>query len=103
MATDGDLLKRIVTSIAVLLVAAAVTYLLPIWVFCALTVVFISFSMHEFLSIVEKKGYFVYKYFGVGFGIAIPIVIYLHYGQGYANLEAFFIVIACPGVMDRML
>jgi len=87
--------KRVLTSLAIVLMAGIVTFFLPNWIFCLMAVFFIGFSLYEFFSIVEKKGVFVYKYFGTVTGIIIPVAIYLHLGGGYANLEPFFIVIAC--------
>ena len=44
----------------------------------------------------EKKGIFVYKYFGILIGMLVPIIIYFHLGtEGYFELDPFFIVIAC--------
>ncbi|MCQ9207508.1 MAG: phosphatidate cytidylyltransferase [Omnitrophica bacterium] len=92
----GDsILKRIVTSLLVVFAAYAVTFLLPDWTFCLLTILFIGMALHEFFSIIEKKGLTVYKYFGTIVGMLIPIGIFLHLGGGYANLEPLFIVMAC--------
>lgn len=79
----------------IIFIVGVTTFLLPNWVFCLLTVLFIGPALYEFFSILEKKGLIVYKYFGVVAGIVIPIAIYLHIGEGYANLEPFLIVIAC--------
>ena len=65
------------------------------WVSFLLAIIFIGFSLNEFFSIVARKRLFVYKYFGIAAGIVIPVVTYLHLGEGCANLEPFFIVIAC--------
>ena len=90
-----SILKRIVTSLGIVSVAGIITFLLPDWVFCLLTVLFIGFALYEFFSVIEKTDLFVYKYFGIAAGVVIPIAIYLHLGEGHANLEPFFIVIAC--------
>ena len=89
------MLKRIATSIAVLIIAGFIIFTLPKWVFCILVSVFIGVAMYEFFTIVEKQNFFVYKYFGVTLGCIIPITTYLNLGQGYANVEPFIIVIAC--------
>ncbi|MGB2705600.1 MAG: phosphatidate cytidylyltransferase [Candidatus Omnitrophota bacterium] len=91
----ADILKRVATSLVVALLAYLVTFILPNWVFCLMTMLFIGAALYEFFSIVETKGIVVYKYFGITAGVIIPIVTYLHLGEGYANLEPFFIVIAC--------
>ncbi len=90
-----NILKRIVTSLGIVFVAGIITFLLPDWVFCLLVVLFVGFALYEFFSVIEKTDLFVYKYFGTVAGIIIPIAIYLHLGEGHANLEPFFIVIAC--------
>ena len=90
-----NILKRVVTSLLIVLAAWIIMFFLPNWVFCLLTVSFIGTALYEFFTIVEKKKIFVYKHFGVIAGIVIPIATYLHLGEGYANLEAFLIVMAC--------
>ena len=92
---EGNLLRRVITSLAVAAVVVVIIFIMPNWAFCLLTVAFIAPALYEFFSIVEKKGIFVYKYFGVTAGVIIPFATYLHLGEGHANLEPFFIVIAC--------
>lgn len=92
----GDnILKRVAMSFAIVFSAGAIIFLLPNWVFCLLVVLFIGVALYEFFSVVEKENIFVYKYFGIVAGIILPIAIYLHLGEDYANLEPFFIVMAC--------
>ncbi|GAF69129.1 unnamed protein product, partial [marine sediment metagenome] len=91
----ADIFKRVIISLGILLLTGVILFLLPNWVFCLLVALFICVALYEFFSIVEKKGLFVYKYFGIVAGIIIPLAIYLHLGEGHANLEPFFIVIAC--------
>jgi len=56
----------------------------------------IGVGLLEFFSMVEKKGIFVYKYFGIIVGMLVPIIIFFQMGsEGYFTLEPFFIVIAC--------
>lgn len=90
-----SILKRIVTSLGIVFLVGIITFFMPNWVFCFLVAGFIGFSLYEFFSVIEKRNIFVYKYFGVAAGGIIPIAIYLHLGEGHANLEPFFIVIAC--------
>ncbi len=92
----GDnILKRVMTSLVVVLGVFAVTFIFPDWAFCLLAVLFISLALYEFFSILEKKGLIVYKYFGTIAGSIIPVAVYLYLGGKYPNLEPFFIVIAC--------
>ena len=90
-----NLIKRIATSLVIIFIAGVITFIAPNWVFCLLTIAFICMALFEFFTIVERKGIFVYKYFGIIAGAIIPVAIALHLGEGYANLEPFFIVIAC--------
>ena len=91
----ANTLKRITTSIVVLGIVGAIVFILPKWTFCILVSVFVGASMYEFFSIVERKNFCVYKYFGITLGCIIPITTYLNLGRGYANVEPFIIVIAC--------
>ena len=73
-----------------------IIFLFPNWLFAILTSAFIGLGLHEFFRMVEKRGIFVYKYFGIAVGMAVPIVVYLERGSiGYVDIDPFFIVIAC--------
>jgi len=90
-----SIVKRAVTSLIVISIVGVITFFLPDWAFCLLTVAFIGLALYEFFTIVERKGHTVYKFFGITVGIIIPVAIYLHLGDGQANLEPLFIVMAC--------
>jgi phosphatidate cytidylyltransferase len=94
MARD-NILKRCITSLVIVAVVGIVIFLMPNWVFCLLACSFIVQALYEFFSMVEKRGLFVYKYFGIVAGVLIPVSVYLHLGGIYPNVEPFFIVIAC--------
>lgn len=89
------LIKRIISSVLVLIPVYLVLYVFPNWVYLALTTVFIGAGMSELFKIVEARGIFVYRYFGIIVGFLIPICIYLHLGENYLDLEPLLIVIAC--------
>jgi len=91
----ADILKRVITSLAVIFLAYLATFVFPNWVFCLVVMLFVCAALYEFFSIVEKNGIVVYKYFGIIAGAIIPIVTYLHLGGGYNNLEPLSIVMAC--------
>jgi hypothetical protein len=55
----------------VLLLAGITIFLMPNWVFMFVTMGFIAMSIAEFFSIVENRGIFVYKYFGIVAGCVI--------------------------------
>ena len=90
-----SIVKRIVTSILVLGTVGIVTFLFPSWVFCIIVLSFVGLALYEFLTIVEKKGLFVYKRFAVIVGSIIPIATYLRLGEGFSAMEPFLITIAC--------
>lgn len=87
--------KRLLTSFLVLFLVYMVVFILPNWSFLMLAILFIILGLNELFSIVEKRGIFVYKYFGIITGCLIPISIYLHRGQHYSDFETLFIVTAC--------
>ena len=96
MADNISLIKRTVTGVLLAILAALVTFYFPNWVFSLLASAMICIGLIEFFSLVEKKGIFVYKYFGVIIGMLVPVIIYFQMGsEGYFTLEPFFIVIAC--------
>ncbi|MDO8525393.1 MAG: phosphatidate cytidylyltransferase [Candidatus Omnitrophota bacterium] len=96
MADNLTLAKRILTSALILTLSGLVIFFFPNWVFSALASVMIGIALMEFFGLVEKKGIFVYKYFGVIIGMCVPLIIYFQMGaEGYFTPEPFVIVIAC--------
>lgn len=96
MADNLSLTRRIVTSVLIITLAGLITFYFPNWVFSLLAAAMIGVALSEFFSLVERKGIFVYKYFGVIVGMLVPLIIYFQMGgEGYFTLEPFFIVIAC--------
>lgn len=96
MADSLSLTKRIVTSFLIVTLAGLITFFFPNWAFSLLASVMIGIALLEFFNLVERKGIFVYKYFGVIIGMCVPVIIYFQMGgEGYFTLEPFFIVIAC--------
>jgi phosphatidate cytidylyltransferase len=73
-----------------------ITFFFPNWIFAVLAALFIGFGLHEYFGMVERKGIFVYKHFGIIVGMTVPIIIYLQRGvEGYVDLDPFLIVLAC--------
>jgi len=96
MADKGSLKKRILSSVLIVALAGMVTFYFPNWAFTLLTSAMIGCALWEFFCLVQKKGIFVYKYFGVLIGMLIPVMLYFQKGfDGYFEIEPFFIVIAC--------
>lgn len=96
MGNSSSLKARVISSILIVALAGIITFYFPNWVFTLLASSMIGFSLWEFFSLAEKKGIFVYKYFGILIGMLVPIIIYLQMGtEGYFSMEPLFIVIAC--------
>ena len=96
MADNSSLKKRITSSILILSLVAIIIFYFPNWVLSLLASFMIGCALWEFFGLVEKKGIFVYKYFGILIGMLVPIIVYFHLGtEGYFEMEPFFIVIAC--------
>jgi phosphatidate cytidylyltransferase len=49
------------------------------WLYVATVVALIALGLHEFLTLVEKKGIQVYKFFGIIVGIIIPMSIFFRF------------------------
>jgi len=96
MADKSSLGKRLISSGLILTLAGIIVFYFPTWVLALLTSAMIGCGLWEFFTLAEKKGIFVYKYFGILIGMLIPIMTYLQLGtEGYFEMEPFFIVIAC--------
>jgi phosphatidate cytidylyltransferase len=69
--------RRILT--ATLLGFFSISTLFVEWLYVATVLVLISLGLYEFFTLIEKKGISMYKYFGMVFGIVIPLSIYLRF------------------------
>ncbi|MCP4649314.1 MAG: phosphatidate cytidylyltransferase [PVC group bacterium] len=87
------LMKRIVTAISVILFVSWGLFFLPAWVYAGVVVFLIGMGLYEFYSLIEKKGIFIYKYFGILMGMLIPLSIYFRF-EPTKGWELFFIVTA---------
>jgi phosphatidate cytidylyltransferase len=91
----GKFLQRAAISIILITVVTAVIYVFPDWLFCVVIALLVGAGQYEFFRMVEKKGVFVYKYFGTITGSLIPVVIFLGAGlSDLKNLEPILIVVA---------
>ena len=85
------LLKRIISSVVLIAIICAVIFSKAL---CGLTVVlFIIAGLYEYFTMLEKKGISIYKYFGIGMGIIIPLSIMFQF-EPTKNWELLFIVLA---------
>jgi len=96
MVDSLSLSKRVFNSLMISSLFGLSIYFFPNWVFSIFISALVGFSLKEFYGIVEKKGIFVYKTFGITIGMLVPVIVHLQMGnEGYFTLEPFFIVIAC--------
>ena len=94
--SENKFVQRTVITLLFIAFVVLLVYLFPNWLYCLVVVSFVVMGMFEFFRMVEKKGIFVYKYFGTIAGGLIPIVVYMGNGfPGLENLEPLFIVVAC--------
>lgn len=84
------LLKRIIS--ASVLVAIIIAAIICRWVFSIAIMFFIILGLYEFFTMLEKKGINIYKYFGIGMGMVIPLSIILRF-ELTKKWELFFIVL----------
>jgi len=96
MADNSSLKKRVTNSVLILTLVGLVIFYFPNWTFSLLASAMTGCALSEFFNLAERKGIFVYKYFGILIGMLVPIVTYFQMGmEGYVTTEPFFIVIAC--------
>jgi phosphatidate cytidylyltransferase len=89
------LLRRTLVTIVLLSIVWVTVYHLPIWMFCLIVAVFIGLAQFEFFKMVEKRGIFVYKYFGTIIGVLLPVVIFIGYRfSDINNLEPMLIMLS---------
>ena len=95
MAGKDSLKKRLISSFLILTLVAIIIFYSPNWAFLLLASAMIGCGLWEFFNLAEKKGIFVYKYFGILVGMLVPVIVYFQSGaEGYFEIEPFFIVIA---------
>ena len=83
--------KRIISSTLLILMVLGVIFV--DWV-CGLIITgFIVLGLYEFFTMLEKKGIKIYKYFGIGMGVIIPLSIMLRF-EPTKSWELLFIVLA---------
>ncbi|MFH1394694.1 MAG: phosphatidate cytidylyltransferase [Candidatus Omnitrophota bacterium] len=76
---------RTIVSLILILAVTVVIYFPPNWVFCLIISLFVALGQFEFFHLVEKRGIFVYKYFGTILGAAIPFVVF--FGNSFPVLK----------------
>jgi phosphatidate cytidylyltransferase len=89
-----NLLKRVVTGGALIAVTAWLLFLQNPVFFSIEATLFIALALYEFFELLLKSGVPVSKYFGIGMGAVIPLVIYMEFGSTRSG-EVLFLVIGC--------
>lgn len=85
------LAKRIISSLA--LVGVIIITILFKFIFNIVILIFTVIGLYEFFTMLEKKGISIYKYFGIGIGIIIPLSIMFGF-EATKKWELFFIILA---------
>ena len=85
------LIRRIFTTL--ILIAIAVIAILNKWIFTIVATLLIIGGLYEFFKLIEKKGIYIYKYFGIVIGTIIPLSIFFEF-ELTKNWEFLFIVLA---------
>ncbi|MFH0762644.1 MAG: phosphatidate cytidylyltransferase [Candidatus Omnitrophota bacterium] len=85
------LLKRIISSLA--LIGIIIITILFKFIFNIAIVIFTVIGLYEFFTMLEKKGIGIYKYFGIGIGIIIPLSIMFGF-ETTKKWELLFIILA---------
>ncbi|MBU1087822.1 MAG: phosphatidate cytidylyltransferase [Candidatus Omnitrophica bacterium] len=83
--------KRVITAISIILFVGLGLFFLPQWVYAMVVILLIAGGLNEFYNLIEKKGIFIYKYFGIFIGIIIPLSIYFGF-ELTKGWELLFIV-----------
>ena len=86
----NKLTKRVITAISIILFVGFGLFLLPRWFYALVVILLIAGGLNEFYGLIEKKGIFIYKYFGVFIGVLIPLSIYFRF-EPTKGWEMFFI------------
>jgi phosphatidate cytidylyltransferase len=84
------LLKRIISSS--ILIGVIIGTIFVDWLCGLLVVVFIVGGLYEFFTMLEKKGIYIYKYFGIALGTVIPISIVFRF-ESTRSWELLFIML----------
>jgi len=85
------LIKRLISSLLLISLIVTVIFFDRL---CALVItLFVMAGLYEYFTMLEKKGIKIYKYFGIGVGIIIPLSIMFKF-EPTKNWELLFIVLA---------
>jgi phosphatidate cytidylyltransferase len=85
------LIKRIISSLALISIISVVIFF--DWLCGLVVTIFIIAGLYEYFLMLEKKGINIYKYFGIGMGMIIPLSIMFRF-EPTKNWELLFIILA---------
>jgi len=77
---------------AIILIGIIIASVFYEWLFNLMIILFIAAGLYEFFTMLEKKGISIYKYFGIGMGIVIPLSIMSRF-EPTKKWELLFIVL----------
>ena len=83
--------KRLITSLVLISVIIATVFV--DWLCGLLVTAFIIAGLYEFFTMLQMKGISIYKYFGIGIGVIIPLSIIFRF-ELTKNWELLFIMLA---------
>lgn len=89
------MLKRFISSLILIAAVGYIIFFLPNWAYSLAVALLVGLGLHEFYSLVNRKGIFVYKYFGIILGVLVPLLVHLKAGGLLIDLEPFYIVLTC--------
>jgi len=89
------MLKRTITSIILILIAALSIFILPVWTFGAVASLFVGLGLYEFFRLSGAKKIFPvsFAYVGIFSGTLLPYITYLYRPTGGIWEMVFFILI----------
>jgi len=90
---EVPLARRIVTAVMLITFFGVNLFFMPGFVYGAIVICLIAAGLYEFYSLIEKKGIFIYKYFGMLIGVLIPLTIYFKF-EPTKGWELLFITTA---------
>ena len=85
--------KRFLTATLVVIFIVLGLFFAPQFIYAGVVTFLIGMGLYEFYSLIEKKGIFIYKYFGILIGVLIPLSIYFRF-EPTKGWELFFIATA---------
>jgi phosphatidate cytidylyltransferase len=85
------LTKRIASSVVLIALCSAAVFIDVL--FAVVIVAIIMLGLYEYFTMLEKKGISIFKYFGIGIGVVIPLSIMIQFEPRKGH-ELIFIVLA---------